>query len=200
MKTEPLVDYYKRWEAGGEAGAPRHIRIEGVGKVDEILDVTGPDIVLCIKNHGGLGTPQRIGALVAELEDHGLELVGCHEKMERTLGGAVASPCLGAGIGWAIVANKVAGGRAGIALSAVQVSTFRCGTDSVTVPTALEITKHMPSLFIQSDADYTEIHLPGRKHLSAEGLAHWEKTLDPAHFSRVHKSYIINVRQLQKRA
>ena len=37
-QTEPLVDYYKQWGASGKAGAPRHIRIEGVGKVDAIRD------------------------------------------------------------------------------------------------------------------------------------------------------------------
>ena len=37
-QTEPLVDYYKKWASSGEAGAPQHIRIEGVGKVEEIRD------------------------------------------------------------------------------------------------------------------------------------------------------------------
>ncbi len=37
-QTEPLVEYYKKWAATGEAGAPKHIRIEGVGKVEEIRD------------------------------------------------------------------------------------------------------------------------------------------------------------------
>jgi adenylate kinase len=37
-QTEPLVDYYKKWAGTGEAGAPQHLRIEGVGKVDEIRD------------------------------------------------------------------------------------------------------------------------------------------------------------------
>ena len=37
-QTEPLIDYYKKWEASGEAGAPKYIRIEGVGKVDDIRD------------------------------------------------------------------------------------------------------------------------------------------------------------------
>lgn len=37
-QTEPLVDYYKNWASSGEAGAPQHIRIEGVGKVEEIRD------------------------------------------------------------------------------------------------------------------------------------------------------------------
>lgn len=37
-QTEPLIDYYKGWESSGEAGAPKYIGIEGVGKVDEIRD------------------------------------------------------------------------------------------------------------------------------------------------------------------
>ncbi len=36
-QTEPLIDYYRTWEKSGEA-APKYIRIEGVGKVDEICD------------------------------------------------------------------------------------------------------------------------------------------------------------------
>ena len=37
-QTEPLVDYYKNWESSGESAAPTYIRIEGVGKVEEIRD------------------------------------------------------------------------------------------------------------------------------------------------------------------
>lgn len=37
-QTEPLVAYYKDWAKSGAAGAPQHIRIEGVGKVEEIRD------------------------------------------------------------------------------------------------------------------------------------------------------------------
>ncbi|MEJ2285224.1 MAG: adenylate kinase [Desulfobacterales bacterium] len=37
-QTEPLIDYYKNWENSGEAGAPHYIKIDGVGKVDEIRD------------------------------------------------------------------------------------------------------------------------------------------------------------------
>jgi adenylate kinase len=37
-QTEPLVNYYKQWAASGEAGAPKHVYVEGVGKVDEIRD------------------------------------------------------------------------------------------------------------------------------------------------------------------
>lgn len=35
-----------------------------VGKVREILEVTGPDVIISIKNYAGLGTPKRIGQLV----------------------------------------------------------------------------------------------------------------------------------------
>lgn len=37
-QTEPLVDYYKKWESSGEANAPKYIAVEGVGKVEEIRD------------------------------------------------------------------------------------------------------------------------------------------------------------------
>ena len=37
-QTEPLIGYYSRWAEQGGAGAPRYIRIAGVGKVEEIRD------------------------------------------------------------------------------------------------------------------------------------------------------------------
>lgn len=43
---------------------PEHTNEFYVKKVREILDVTGDEIILCIKNHGGLGSPKRIGELV----------------------------------------------------------------------------------------------------------------------------------------
>jgi pyruvate carboxylase len=43
---------------------PEHTDAFYVGKVRQIIEVTGDDIILCIKNHGGLGTPKRIGELV----------------------------------------------------------------------------------------------------------------------------------------
>ena len=35
-QTRPLVDYYSRWAATGDAGAPRYRKIDGTGSVDEI--------------------------------------------------------------------------------------------------------------------------------------------------------------------
>jgi pyruvate carboxylase len=43
---------------------PEHTDEFYVKKVEAIVDVTGREIILCIKNHGGLGSPQRIGQLV----------------------------------------------------------------------------------------------------------------------------------------
>ncbi len=36
QQTRPLVDYYGRWAATGDAGAPRYARISGTGTVEEI--------------------------------------------------------------------------------------------------------------------------------------------------------------------
>jgi adenylate kinase len=37
-QTRPLVEYYTRWAASGDARAPRFERISGLGSVEEIRD------------------------------------------------------------------------------------------------------------------------------------------------------------------
>ncbi len=37
-QTLPLIDYYSRWAANGDAGAPRYRKIDGTGTVDEITE------------------------------------------------------------------------------------------------------------------------------------------------------------------
>jgi adenylate kinase len=37
-QTEPLIGYYKEWESTGDVAAPRYVRVEGVGRVEEIRD------------------------------------------------------------------------------------------------------------------------------------------------------------------
>ena len=37
-QTEPLIDYYSKWAGQGEAGVPRYIKVNGIGKVDAIRD------------------------------------------------------------------------------------------------------------------------------------------------------------------
>ncbi len=37
-QTKPLVNFYNQWAASGAAGAPKYVRVEGVGSVDSIRD------------------------------------------------------------------------------------------------------------------------------------------------------------------
>jgi adenylate kinase len=37
-QTEPLIQYYSKWAASGAADSPRYVKINGIGKVDEIRD------------------------------------------------------------------------------------------------------------------------------------------------------------------
>lgn len=52
--------------------------------------------------------------------------------------------------------------------------------------------------YIQSEADYTEIYTTERKHLTSHSLKHWLQTLPTEQFTQVHKSYIVNTRQIEK--
>ncbi|HLT95096.1 MAG TPA: LytTR family DNA-binding domain-containing protein [Membranihabitans sp.] len=53
-------------------------------------------------------------------------------------------------------------------------------------------------LFIKADSDYTEIYLTDKKHLTSESLQYWENYLNKNQFTRVHKSYIVNVDKIRK--
>ena len=37
-QTEPLIDYYSKWANSGEPSAPKYIKVNGIGQVDEIRD------------------------------------------------------------------------------------------------------------------------------------------------------------------
>ncbi len=37
-QTEPLIEYYSSWASSGEQGAPKYIKVNGIGKVEEIRD------------------------------------------------------------------------------------------------------------------------------------------------------------------
>jgi adenylate kinase len=37
-QTEPLVAYYSKWAAAGDAGAPKFRKVSGIGKMEEIRD------------------------------------------------------------------------------------------------------------------------------------------------------------------
>ncbi len=37
-QTQPLIEYYSKWQNTGDAQAPKHLRVSGTGTVDEIRD------------------------------------------------------------------------------------------------------------------------------------------------------------------
>jgi len=37
-QTQPLIEYYAKWQASGDASAPRHCKISGTGTVEQIRD------------------------------------------------------------------------------------------------------------------------------------------------------------------
>lgn len=114
-----LADLMRCFDPANKAATPIRLRGSGSASTDcntassgTIVETSALDRIGNVDIVNNTVTAQagvRMGALVSELADHGLELVGCHEKMERTLGGAVASPCLGAGIGGraAYLSNQV---------------------------------------------------------------------------------------------
>jgi adenylate kinase len=37
-QTQPLIEYFSKWQAGGDPGAPKHCRVSGTGTVEQIRD------------------------------------------------------------------------------------------------------------------------------------------------------------------
>jgi adenylate kinase len=37
-QTEPLIEYYSKWAASGDSTAPRYVKINGIGNVEQIRD------------------------------------------------------------------------------------------------------------------------------------------------------------------
>lgn len=67
-----------------------------------VVRLTSLDRIINIDGYRRTVTAQagvRLYALAEALAEHGLELAGNHEMIGRTLGGAIAAPCLGPGIG-----------------------------------------------------------------------------------------------------
>jgi FAD/FMN-containing dehydrogenase len=67
-----------------------------------VVDTTGLNRLVNIDHYNYTITAEagvRISALVSTLAAQGLELIGNYDQTERTLGGALSSPCMGAGIG-----------------------------------------------------------------------------------------------------
>ncbi|MEM9690627.1 MAG: FAD-binding oxidoreductase, partial [Pseudomonadota bacterium] len=67
-----------------------------------IIDMSALDRIVGIDFDNATVTAEagvRLETLVAELDQHGLEIPGCFDLYRHTVGGAVAAPCLGPGIG-----------------------------------------------------------------------------------------------------
>lgn len=37
-QTEPLIEYYSKWASSGEANSPKYVKVNGIGKVEEIRE------------------------------------------------------------------------------------------------------------------------------------------------------------------
>ncbi len=53
-------------------------------------------------------------------------------------------------------------------------------------------------LYIQWEADYTEIFTSDKKYLTSHSLRHWLQTLDDGLFVQIHKSFIVNTANITK--
>jgi FAD/FMN-containing dehydrogenase len=109
LRPANLADLMRCLDPAAKTATPIRVRGAGTAATDcnagssgTLIDMTGLDRIVRIDAHNRTVTAEagvRLGMLVAALAEEGLELVGNHDQMERTLGGAVASPCIGAGIG-----------------------------------------------------------------------------------------------------
>ena len=109
FRPATLADLMRCLDPAANIALPIRIRGAGSASTDcntaahgTVVDMTGLDRVINIDSHNRTVTAEagvRLGTLVSELAEHGLELIGNHEQMERTLGGALASPCMGPSIG-----------------------------------------------------------------------------------------------------
>jgi two-component system LytT family response regulator len=52
--------------------------------------------------------------------------------------------------------------------------------------------------YAEAQDDYVSIHAERRAYLKEQTMAQLEATLDPAHFVRIHRSYLLNIDRLAK--
>ncbi|PHS10928.1 MAG: DNA-binding response regulator [Kordia sp.] len=70
----------------------------------------------------------------------------------------------------------------------------------ITVPQqdGFEVLKTSEILFCKADDNYTEIHMKSGKILASKTLKYFEEALQEFGFSRIHKSYVVNVNSIVK--
>ena len=104
-----LAQLMRSMDPQNNIALPLRIRGAGTSCTDcnespggSILTTTGLDRITNIDAYNHTVTAQagvRLGTLVTALAEQGMELIGCPDQPERTLGGSLASPCVGPGIG-----------------------------------------------------------------------------------------------------
>ncbi len=108
-KPANLAELMRRLDPATRAATPMRVRGAGSASTDcntlatgTLIDMTGLDRIRRVDPHRFTVTAEagvRLGKLVTTLAEEGLELIGNHDQAGRTLGGAIAAPCTGAGVG-----------------------------------------------------------------------------------------------------
>lgn len=52
--------------------------------------------------------------------------------------------------------------------------------------------------WIESSGNYVELHLPNTTHLIRSSLKNMQSKLNPLHFVRIHRSYIVNINKVKE--
>ncbi|HRH33417.1 MAG TPA: LytTR family DNA-binding domain-containing protein [Catalimonadaceae bacterium] len=79
--------------------------------------------------------------------------------------------------------------------------TYGQALTKVTIPTlnGFEFIDFTEILFLESDNNYTTLHLTnGKKVVASKGLGEFEEILENYRFFRIHKSYLINLAHIRK--
>lgn len=71
--------------------------------------------------------------------------------------------------------------------------TLTQGTITIPTSTGQIVVKLEDVLFLKADGSYTEVHTSNDRHLVSRKLIEMEELLDPEHFLRVHRSYVVNI-------
>ena len=52
--------------------------------------------------------------------------------------------------------------------------------------------------YAEAQDDYVSLHAEGKAHLKQQTLSDLEGSLDPEHFVRIHRSYLLNIDRLSR--
>ncbi len=102
LELKNALDPGSRWSAPFRPMGANSSATDCTLSVGTCLDLSELKSIRNIDAYGHTVTVQpgvRIGDLVSELAEHGLELSGGHDLMSRTVGGAVAGGCIGPSFG-----------------------------------------------------------------------------------------------------